>query len=133
MRVIVFLFSLLVCFSSNAIESIKANQLIGTWIPDNVYQWDIPKFTLIVNPDFSAEYYNADYGLICPKEHFSVANDIYQFRCFGEDREIKRLSIGGWGPTLFGFEYWIGGSPDAPTSIYGGGPVSFKKQSSSEQ
>jgi len=127
------LFVALVSINSKAIDSIKPNQLVGTWIPNNAYQWNIPKFTLKVNPDFSAEYFNSDYGLTCPKEHFSVANDIYQFRCYGEDREIKRLSIGGWGPKIFGFEYWIGGSPSSSTSIYGGGPVSFEKQRQPKQ
>lgn len=128
MRLLISMLAILGAVNSYAVDSIKPEKLIGTWLPNEGYRWNIPKYSLEVNPDFSAKYFNDELSFNCPKEYFSVTNDIYQFTCFIEQKESVRLSIGGWGPRLFGFEYWIGGTPDAPKGIYGGGPVSFAKQ-----
>ena len=127
MKSLISIIALFISAQAVAIGSIKLEQLVGLWNPNDGYQWNIPKYQLKVNPDFSAIYFNSEHKFICPKESFSVTNDVYQFRCFSGKHEIKRLSVGGWGSTLFGFEYWVGGSPDAPTDIYGGGPVGFNR------
>lgn len=127
MKALITILVMFTATNATARGSVKPEQIVGLWNPNDGYRWNIPKYHLKVNPDFSAIYYNSEYEFKCPKEHFSFKNDIYQFRCFSGNNEVKRLSVGGWGPVLFGFEYWIGGSPDTLTDIYGGGPVGFDR------
>jgi len=127
MKYLSIIVALLASSFVSATGSIQQEGLVGLWVPGEGYRWNIPKYSLKVNPDFSAVYFNSEHEFVCPKEHFSETNDIFQFRCFSGKHEVKRLSLGGWGPYLSGFEFWVGGSPDTPTGMYGGGPIGLER------